>query len=322
MKVLVAGATGVVGRYLVPLLVERGHEVYGTTTRQDGLAQIAAVGATPLLMDGLNAPHVEQAVRETQPDAIIHEMTALKGRPDFKHFDRWFAKSNELRTTGTENLIAAGKSAGTVKKLLVQSYTGWTSEETQSGLATEDEPFDPTPLPAQRSTLEAIKRQEELVLGAPFDGIVLRYANLYGPEALSDSIKLLRKRQFPIVGRGNGTWSWLHAQDAASATVVALESAKPGVYNVADDDPAPVNEWLPYLARVAGAPKPMHVPAWLARLIIGDAGVRMMTRVRGVSNARLKRELGWQPAYASWREGFEKIAGNRPTKELVHVPVS
>jgi 2-alkyl-3-oxoalkanoate reductase len=324
MKVLVAGATGVVGTYLVPMLVERGHSVVDTTTRQDKLTDIEKMGATPLLMDGLDATAVKQAIAQTQPDAIVNEMTALKGKPDFKHFDKWFAKTNELRTSGTANLLDAAKRTGTVKRCVAQSYTGWTGDDTKGGLATEDEPFDSAPLPVQRPTLDAIKRQEQLVLGAEsagIDGIVLRFANLYEADALAASIKMLKKRQFPIVGGGRGVWSWIHARDAASATVAALEKAKPGIYNVADDEPAAVNVWLPYLADVARTPKPVSVPAFLAKLLIGDAGVRMMTRVRGVSNAKIKRELGWQPAYSSWRDGFSEIGRPHEAQELAHVAV-
>src|SRR3954447_15249189 len=318
MKVLVAGASVVVGRYLVPMLVERGHEVSGTTTRQDNLAEIAALGATPVLMDGLDAASVSRAVEQTRPEAIVHEMTALKGTPDFKHFDRWFAKTNALRTIGTRNLLDAAAETGTVKRVIAQSYTGWTSDVSWTGLATEDERFDSAPLPEQRGTLEAIQGLEQMLLDAPVESVVLRYANLYSPEALADSVRMLKKRQFPIVGSGAGVWSWLHAKDAAGAAVAALESTATGVYNAADDDPAPVSEWLPYLADMSGAPRPMRVPAFLAKLLIGDAGVRMMTQLRGVSNARIKRDLGWRPSYPSWRDGFKEVATDQPSKELAH----
>jgi 2-alkyl-3-oxoalkanoate reductase len=322
MKVLVAGASGVVGRSLVPQLVERGHEVTGTTTRPANVDQIERAGAHAVLLDGLDGNAVRDAVRRIRPEAIISEMTALKGKPDFKHFDRWFAVTNALRTKGTEILLAAARETGTVERFVVQSYTGWTTEDTSRELVTEDEPFDSHPLRSQQRTLDAIRRQEALVLDAPLDGIVLRYANLYSAPSMVDSIRLLKKRQFPIVGDGAGVWSWLHAADAASATIAALENGKSAIYNVADDDPAPVNEWLPHLARVCGAPKPMRVPAWLAYLMVGDVGVRMMTRLRGVSNAKIKRELGWRPRYSSWRDGFARIVETKPISDLVRVAIS
>lgn len=318
MKVLVVGATGVVGRRLVPMLVDRGHEVYGSTAQPGRLEAIARHGATPLLMDGLDIAAVRQAVSTSTPEAIISEMTALRGTPDFRHFDRWFGRTNELRTKGTEHLLVAAEETGTTSRLIVQSYTGWTNSPSGTSLATEDEAFDPDPLPQQRQTLAAIERMEEMVLASPYAGVCLRYANLYGPEAMDESVRLLRQRRFPIVGDGAGIWSWIHAHDAAAATVAALEQGRPGVYNVADDDPAAVSSWLPYLARVVGAPTPMRVPTLLGKLLVGDAAVRMMTQVRGVSNARIKRELGWRPTYASWREGFRTIAEQRPSNEPAH----
>jgi nucleoside-diphosphate-sugar epimerase len=318
MKVLVAGASGVVGRRLVPMLVERGHEVYGTTTRRERFEEIAGAGATPLLMDGLDAASVRQAVAHARLDAIVNEMTALRGAPDFKHFDRWFATTDELRAKGTEHLLAAAAATTTVRRFVAQSYTGWTHAASGGSPATEDEPFDPNPLPQQRGTLQAIERMEQLVLASPIPGICLRYANLYSREGMDESVRLLKKRQFPIVGDGAGEWSWLHAHDAAAATAIALEAGQPGVYNVADDDPATVAVWLPYLARVVGAPAPLRVPAWLGRLLAGDVAAHMMTRVRGVSNAKIRRELGWRPAYSSWRDGFRTIAEPAPEKELAH----
>jgi 2-alkyl-3-oxoalkanoate reductase len=321
MKILVAGATGVVGRFLVPMLFERGHEVYATTTREDNLELISKMGATPLLLDGLDATAVNSALQETRPEAIIHEMSALKGTPDFRHFDRWFAKTNELRTKGTDNLLDAARQTGTVKRFVAQSYTGWTNTDT-GGPATEDEPTGANPAASQRETMAAIKTLERTVLGAPLEAIVLRYANLYGPYGFEESVRALRRRQLPIMGDGSGIVSWLHAEDAARATVEALENGTPGVYNVADDDPAPLKEWLPYLAEVVGAPRPMRIPLWLANLIAGDAAVRMFTRGRGVSNGKIKRELGWRPIYASWREGFKTIIGQESDKELINVSVS
>lgn len=318
MRVLVAGASGVVGRYLVPMLVEHGHEVFGTATSPEALQRIAEVGASGVVMDALDAAAVRRAVRESRPEAIIHQMTALKGKPDFKHFDRWFARTNELRTTGTENLLAAARESGATTRMVVQSYTGWTNAESGDGPATEDEPLDPAPLTQQRATLEAIARLERSVLEAPIDAVVLRYANLYSRESMQESVRLLRRRQFPIVGSGAAVWSWVHAADAAAAAVLALEAGSDRIYNVADDDPAPVATWLPYLADVVGAPKPMRVPAWLAKPLIGEVGVRMMTRARGVSNARIKRELGWAPSFSSWREGFRTIAADERTAEPAH----
>lgn len=317
MRVLVAGASGVVGTYLLPQLLERGHDVIGTATRREGVERIRRTGATAVLLDGLDATAVREVVARTKPEAIVNEMTALKGTPDFKRFDQWFAKTNELRTKGTANLLAAAAAVGTPSRLIVQSYTGWTNDASAETTATEDEPFDPDPLPQQRNTLAAIQTMEKKVLEAPIEGVVLRYASLYAPESMGESVRLLRKRQFPLIGNGAGVWSWLHGRDAAGATVAALEKARRGVYNVADDDPAPVSEWLPHLAELVGAPMPMRIPAWLAKLVAGDVAVRMMTRVRGVSNARIKRELGWRPVYATWRDGFRTIAHAGARGELV-----
>jgi nucleoside-diphosphate-sugar epimerase len=306
MKVLVAGGSGVVGRQLVPQLVERGHDVAATTTKPHNLEVLRALGARPVLLDGLDGAAVGETIAKIAPDAIINEMTALAGAPDFRHFDRWFARTNELRRRGTENLLAAARASG-VARFVTQSYTGWTIDDEGPLVATEDAAFDPDPLPAQRATLEAIRAMESMVLAAPLDGIVVRYANLYGPKALEASTALLRRRRFPIIGAGDGVWSWLHVEDAASATVAALERGVAKIYNAADDEPAPVRDWLPYLARIVGAPKPTRVPTWLGRILAGDVVVRMMTRSRGVSNAKAKAELGWQPSWASWRAGFAAL---------------
>ena len=303
MRVFLAGGTGAIGRRLVPQLVTHGHEVTATTRDPEKAELLFTLGATPVLMDGLNGAAVGAAVAKAQPEAIIHEMTALSGTPDFKHFDRWFAQTNRLRTEGTGHLLAAAKACG-VRRFVAQSYTGWTNAREGGPVKTEADPFDPHPAPVQRATLEAIRSLEEAVTSAPLDGIVLRYGNLYGPGASAAMVEIVRGRKMPIVGNGAAVWSWLHVDDAAAATIVAVEGAQCGIFNIVDDEPAAVSEWLPYLAEAVGARRPMRVPAWLAKFAIGDAGVRMMTEGRGSSNEKAKRELGWRPVWSSWREGF------------------
>lgn len=308
MRVFMAGATGAIGRRLVPQLLERGHEVLATTSRPEQADALRALGATPVILDALDGAAVGQAVARAQPDAIVHQLTALAGKPDLRHFDRWFAKTNELRTQGTQHLLAAAQAAG-VSRLVAQSYTGWNNDRTGGPVKTEADPLDPSPLPAQRVSLAAIRFLEEAVTSAPLEGIVLRYGNFYGPEDSEALLALIRKRQFPLVGDGGGVWSWIHLDDAAAATVAALERGRRGVYNVVDDEPAPVADWLPYLAETIGAKPARRVPVWLGRVAAGDVPVQWMTESRGASNAKAKRELGWQPAFASWREGFREGLG-------------
>jgi nucleoside-diphosphate-sugar epimerase len=303
MRVFVAGATGAIGRRLVPQLVERGHDVVATTSRPERADGLRALGATPVVLDGLDGAAVGEAVARARPDAIVHQMTAIGGKPDLRHFDRWFAKTNALRTVGTRHLLAAAQAAG-VRRFVAQSYTGWNNERRGGPVKTEADPFDPEPAKEQREALAAIRFVEEAVTAAPLEGIVLRYGNFYGPGEMDAMLALIRKRQFPLVGDGGGVWSFIHVDDAAAATVAALEHGRPGIYNVADDEPAPVAEWLPYLAQTLGAKPPRRVPAWLGRLAAGEVPVRWMTQGRGASNAKLKRELGWRPGYASWRDGF------------------
>lgn len=295
MKVLVAGATGAVGRRLVPQLVERGHDVVGTTTSPEKFGLLHTLGADAVQLNVLDAVEVQDVVAAAQPDAIVHQATALAGRSDLKHFDRTFAPTNRLRVEGTRSLLAAAMASG-VERFVVQSYIGW-----NAGGATEDAPLTGDPASSQRQTLAAIT---ELEAQARDRGAVVRYGNLYGPGASEELVELVRKRAIPVIGDGAGVWSWLHVDDAAAATVAALEHGVHGVFNVVDDDPARVADWLPALAAAVGAKPPRHIPVWLARRVAGEAVTRMMTDVRGVSNRKAKQELGWEPRWSSWREGF------------------
>jgi nucleoside-diphosphate-sugar epimerase len=298
MKVFVAGGTGAVGRQLVPQLLAAGHEVVASTRSESKAAQLWDLGAEPVVLDALDREAVLAAVAKARPDAVVNELTALARPFDPKHFDDVFAETNELRTRGTANLLAAAPDA----RHVAQSYAGWPYAREGGPVKTEDDPLDPEPPAAMRRTLAAIRELETMVLAA--DGIVLRYGALYGPGTSDDQAALLRQRKFPVVGRGSGVWSFVRGDDAAAATVLAVERGAPGIYNVVDDEPAPVAEWLPRLADAIGAKPPRHVPAWLARPAVGEAGIALMTEVRGASNAKAKRELGWTPRHPSWREGF------------------
>jgi nucleoside-diphosphate-sugar epimerase len=308
MRVFVAGATGAIGRRLVPRLVQRGHEVVATTSRREKADSLRALGSTPVILDGLDGAAVGEAVASAEPAAIMHQMTALAGRSDLRRFDRWFARTNELRTRGTEHLLAAARAAG-VDRFVAQSYTGWTNDDRGGPIKSEADPLDPDPLTAQRESLAAIGFLEDAVTSAPLEGIVLRYGNFYGPGDSEPLLELIRRRRFPIIGDGGGVWSWIHLDDAASATIAALERGRRGIYNVTDDEPARVAEWLPYLARVVGAKPPRRLPVWLGRLAAGDVPVRWMTEGRGSSNEKAKRELDWRPAWSSWRDGFRDGLG-------------
>ena len=307
MRVFVAGGTGVLGRRLVPQLVARGHQVTATTTSAAKLDLLAQLGAAGVVMDGLDAASVGEAVAAAQPDTIVHEMTAISpahaGQPDIKHIDRWFAGTNRLRTEGTDHLLAAAEATG-VPHFAAQSYASWNGIRTGGWVKTEEDPLDPGDGTIMHAGAAAIRHVEDAVLGA--GGVVLRYGGFYGPGATDDQVELIRKRQFPLVGRGTGYSSWVHLDDAASATVLAVEQKARGVFDVVDDEPAPASEWLPYLAACAGAKPPMRVPRWLARLLAGEAAVTMMTEGRGFSNAKAKRELGWELRYPSWRQGFRE----------------
>jgi nucleoside-diphosphate-sugar epimerase len=307
VRVFVAGGTGVVGRRLVPQLVARGHQVTATTTNPAKLGLLQQLGADGVLMDGLDAVSVGESVAAARPDVIVHQMTAISpahaGKPDMKHFDRWFAKTIRLRTEGTDHLLAAAEASG-VSHFVAQSYASWNGIREGGWVKTEYDPLDSMEGTAAQLGMEAIRHLEEMVLKA--GGAALRYGGLYGPGATDDQVELVRKRQFPLVGGGQGYSSWVHLDDAASATVLAVEKKADGLFNIVDDEPAPASEWLPYLAACAGAKPPMRVPKWLARLIAGDVAVMMMTEGRGFSNAKAKRELGWKLRYPSWRQGFKE----------------
>jgi len=306
MRVFVAGGTGVVGRRLVPQLVARGHQVTATTTSAAKLGLLAQLGADGVVMDGLDAVSVGEAVAKSQPDVIVHQMTAISvahaGKPDFRHFDRWFATTSRLRTEGTDHLLAAAEATG-VSHFVAQGYASWNGIRQGGWVKTEEDPLDLLAGTAAHAGMEAIGHVEGVVVKA--GGTVLRYGWFYGPGAIDDLVEVVRKRQFPVVGGGTGYSSWVHLDDAASATVLAVEQQVKGVFNIVDDEPAPASEWLPYLAACAGAKPPKRVPKWLARLLAGQVAVTMMTEGRGFSNAKARRELGWELRYPSWRQGFK-----------------
>jgi nucleoside-diphosphate-sugar epimerase len=308
MRVFVAGATGAIGKQLVPRLVEAGHEVHGMTRSESKQAMLHELGAVPVVADALDPDQVAEAVGRARPEVIVHQLTAI-GAVDMRHFDRDFALTNRLRTEGTDHLLSAGQAVG-VRRFVAQGVGGYGAYARTGGpVKTEEDPLDPTPAREMRETLAAIRHLEEAVLGARWtEGIVLRYGVFYGPGTSlapgAEQFELVRRRKFPLVGDGGGVWSFIHVADAAEATVAAVERGSRGVYNVVDDDPAPVAKWLPALAQELGAKKPMRVPRFVGRLFAGEAGVVMMTDVRGASNAKAKRELGWRPAHPSWRDGF------------------
>lgn len=307
MRVFIAGGSGVIGRRLLPQLVERGHQVVATARSPEKLGGLRELGADAVVMNGLDAGSVGEAVARAEPEVVVHQMTAISGTGDLKHFDEEFAPTNELRTRGTDHLLTAAEAVG-VRRFVAQSYTGWPNARAGGPtVRSENDPLDPNPPAAQRKTLEALRHLERTVVGATsLDGIVLRYGNLYGPDTsmANEYAQLIRERKLPVVGSGGGVWSFLHVHDAAAATLKAIEGASPGVYNVTDDEPAPIAEWLPYLAECLDAPPPRHLPVWLARFAIGEVGISFMTQIRGSSNRKARLELGWEPAWKSWRDGF------------------
>jgi len=300
MKIFVAGARGAIGSRLVPQLVARGHEVVGTSRTNLRASRLREQGARGVILDLLDRRAVREAVLAAEPEAIVHQATALAGGLDLKNFDRAFAETNRLRTEGTDALLEAAREAGG-ERFVAQSFAGWPYAREGEAVKGEDDPLDPSPVPAMRETLAAIRHLEQAVTGA--GGIVLRYGGFYG--APDDAqVEAVRNGRFPIVGSGEGLTSFVHLEDAAAATVLALERGRPGIYNIVDDDPARVSEWLPALASVLGARQPRRVPRWLARLVAGGAAVALLTNAPGASNEKAKRELEWTLRYPSWRQGF------------------
>jgi nucleoside-diphosphate-sugar epimerase len=320
MKVFVAGATGALGRALVPQLVARGHEVVGMTRSASKQDLVRSLGARPVVADALDPDAVAEAVASAEPEAIVHQLTALSGPMsvrDARHPDRSsaFTMTNRLRTEATDHLLAAGRAVG-ARRFVAQSFAAWRFARTGGRVQTEAEPFDPDPPAALRMALPAILHLERSVTTIEWgEGLALRYGSFYGPgtgiSLAPDAVIAgpIRKRRFPIIGDGGGVWSHIHIEDAAAATAVAVERGRPGIYNVVDDDPAPVREWLPALASALDAKPPRRIPRWLGRLAAGETATLMMTDVSGASNAKAKRELAWTPGFASWRQGFAEGLG-------------
>jgi nucleoside-diphosphate-sugar epimerase len=310
MKIFVAGASGAIGKQLVPMLVERGHEVIGITRSPAKQDLVRRMGARAVVADALDPESVAQAVGEAEPEVVIHELTAIDASKFGRNFDKAFAQTNRLRREGTDHLLAAAKAAG-ARRFVAQGFAPWLYKRVGGSVKGEDDPLDDAPPKAVRQTFAAIRHVEDAVMHADgIEGIVLRYGGFYGPgtsiavEPDGEQVTMIRKGRFPIVGDGAGVWSLVHIEDAASATVAAVERGDPGAYNVVDDDPAPVSEFLPELARVIGAKPPRRVPRWLGWLVGGEATVVMMTEFRGASNEKAKRELAWDLRYPSWRLGF------------------
>jgi nucleoside-diphosphate-sugar epimerase len=315
MRVFVAGATGAVGRRLVPLLLEDGHDVVAMTRSRLKALSLADLGAETVIADGLDRSAVMDAVTSSRPDVVIHEMTHLTGVKSLRNFDREFAATNRLRVEGTDNLLAAASIAG-ARRFVAQSFGNW-YERAGSAVKSEGDPLDSTPPRRQRESFAAVRQLEHSVLNAAdLEGVVLRYASFYGPGTAFDSdgeiAPLLRKRRFPIVGNGAGVWSFVHIDDVARATALAVDQGHPGIYNIADDEPAPVAAWLPAFASAVWAPPPRRIPVWLGRIAGGEVGVSMMTSLRGASNAKARRELGWTPRFRTWRDGFRFGLSNVP----------
>jgi nucleoside-diphosphate-sugar epimerase len=310
MRVLVAGASGAVGIRLIRILVAAGHRVTGLTRSPSKAEPLRRAGATPVVVDALDPPALREAVLGAQPEVVVHEMSSLADATDLRQFDRAFAQTNRLRTEGLDHLLGAAREVG-ASKVVAQSYCGWPFARVGGPVKTEDDPLDSRPPREFQRSLEAIRHLESSVTEATeFEGVVLRYGAFYGPgSGLFDGSALdqLRRRLFPVIGDGGGWWSFVHLDDAAEATARAIESGPTGIYNVVDDDPAPVRDWLPALAAMIGVKPPRRIPRWLARFLAGEHMVVMMTETRAGSNAKARRELAWRPAHASWRQGFAEV---------------
>jgi 2-alkyl-3-oxoalkanoate reductase len=320
MKVFVAGATGALGKQLVPMLVNDGHEVTGMTRTRSKEELIRSMGARPAVADALDPEAVAQAVAEAEPEVVIHELTELTGT-FARNIDKAFATTNRLRTEGLDHLLAAAKATG-ARRFIAQSFTGWPFEPTGGPVKTEEDPLQQHPPKAVSQSLAAIRHVEDAVTKAEgLDGIALRYGGFYGPgtslavDPPGEFTEMILKRRVPIVGDGSGIWSLVHIHDAASATAAALEKGAPGVYNVADDDPVPVGELIPEIARIIGAKPPRHLPRWVGRLVGGEPAVLMMTQIRGAANEKAKRELDWELRYPSWRLGIREELGENENPE-------
>lgn len=312
MRILIAGASGALGKCLVPRLAEAGHEVIGTTRSTAKAGALNRLGAQALTLDALDRVAVRKAVGDVKPEVVVHQLTAIADKADFANIDRSFAATNELRTKGLDYLLDAAIAAG-AGRFVAQSFTGWPNPRTGGMVKTEDDPLDDQPAVKARQTLSGIRHVERAMLEATaIEGVALRYGLFYGPGTAlrphGEIANTIRGRKLPIVGNGQGLWSFVHIDDAAAATHLAIESEATGVFNVVDDEPAPATEWLPYLAKVLGAKPPMRVPVWLARPLAGEFVINAMTANRGSSNAKAKRILGWRPQYPSWRNGFADLA--------------
>jgi nucleoside-diphosphate-sugar epimerase len=316
MRVFVAGASGAIGTRLVPQLIDRGHEVIGTSRSTGNAERIRALGAEPVALELLDARAVREAVLEAEPDAIVHQATALADVHFSKNLDRSFAETNRLRREGTDALLAAAREAG-VSRFVAQSYASMRYAREGDRVKTEEDPLDLDPVEGMRETCAAMTYLDEAVTAA--GGIALRYGNFYGSHN-DGLVGPVRKRQFPIVGDGGGVSSFIHLDDAAAATVLALEHDGPAIYNIVDDEPAPVRDWLPVLAKALGAKPPRRFPVWLAKLFAGEAGVMLGTEARGASNAKAKRELGWTPRYPSWRQGFAEVYAKPTAATTTPIP--